>query len=76
MGAEGDRVIYLEIVESRRATRLAARRGDRAPLEGSRLQAAISLGAPAHRLARSHVVEVAGALKDMADTLVGDLRVI
>lgn len=39
---DGDSVIYLDIVESRRAVRLAARRGDRDPLHSTALGKAIA----------------------------------
>ncbi len=142
---EGDRVIYLEIVESRRAMRLAARRGNRdpvhatalgkaiaaripeervrailgtagmarltertitdpqsylaelarvrergyavddgeneidgrcvaVPLDGGNLPAAISLSAPASRLAPSQVETTAEALKEIVDALAGEIR--
>jgi IclR family transcriptional regulator, acetate operon repressor len=47
---EGERVIYLEIVESHRAMRLAARRGDRDPIHSSALGKAIAAWMPAERV--------------------------
>ena len=47
---EGDRVIYLEIVESHRAMRLAARRGDRHPLHATALGKAIAANLPEERV--------------------------
>jgi IclR family transcriptional regulator, acetate operon repressor len=47
---EGERVIYLEIVESHRAMRLAARRGDRDPIHSSALGKAIAAWMPEERV--------------------------
>jgi IclR family acetate operon transcriptional repressor len=47
---EGNRVIYLEIVESHRAMRLAARRGDRDPIHASALGKAIAATLPDRRV--------------------------
>ncbi|HZD02098.1 MAG TPA: IclR family transcriptional regulator [Actinomycetes bacterium] len=47
---DGDRVIYLEIVESRRAMRMAARRGDREPVHSTALGKAIAAGLPEDRV--------------------------
>ncbi len=47
---EGSRVIYLEIVESRRAMRLAARRGDRDPIHSTALGKAIAANLPDQRV--------------------------
>jgi IclR family acetate operon transcriptional repressor len=47
---DGDRVIYLEIVESRRAMRLAAHRGDRAPVHSTALGKAIAARLPQERV--------------------------
>jgi IclR family acetate operon transcriptional repressor len=46
---EGNRVIYLEIVESHRSMRLAARRGDRDPLHATALGKAIAAHLPERR---------------------------
>src|SRR6266511_1936963 len=47
---EGNRVIYLEIVESHRAMRLAARRGDRDPVYATALGKAIAANLPDRRV--------------------------
>lgn len=47
---EGNRVIYLEIVESHRAMRLAARRGDRDPIHATALGKAIAAYLPDRRV--------------------------
>jgi IclR family acetate operon transcriptional repressor len=47
---EGNRVIYLEIVESHRAMRLAARRGDRDPIHATALGKAIAANLPDRRV--------------------------
>ncbi len=47
---EGNRVIYLEIVESHRAMRLAARRGDRDPIHATALGKAIAAHLPDRRV--------------------------
>src|SRR6266508_1592255 len=47
---EGNRVIYLEIVESHRAMRLAARRGDRDPVHATALGKAIAANLPDRRV--------------------------
>src|SRR5215475_2146545 len=47
---DGDGVIYLEIVESRRGVRLAARRGDRDPIHSTALGKAISAHLPESRV--------------------------
>src|SRR6266699_2108107 len=48
--AERDPVIYLEIVESHRAMRLAARRGDRDPIHATALGKAIAANLPDRRV--------------------------
>lgn len=47
---EGNRVIYLEIVESHRAMRLAARPGDRDPIHATALGKAIAANLPERRV--------------------------
>lgn len=47
---EGNRVIYLEIIESHRAMRLAARRGDRDPIHATALGKAIAANLPDRRI--------------------------
>lgn len=47
---QGNRVIYLEIVESHRAMRLAARRGDRDPIHATALGKAIAANLPVRRV--------------------------
>jgi IclR family transcriptional regulator, acetate operon repressor len=47
---QGNRVIYLEIVESHRAMRLAARRGDRDPIHATALGKAIAANLPGRRV--------------------------
>ncbi|MEV0714317.1 IclR family transcriptional regulator [Asanoa sp. NPDC050611] len=47
---DGDAVIYLDIVESRRSVRLAARRGDRDPLHSTALGKAIAAHLPESRV--------------------------
>ena len=47
---EGNRVIYLEIVESHRSMRLAARRGDRDPIHATALGKAIAANLPDRRV--------------------------
>jgi IclR family transcriptional regulator, acetate operon repressor len=47
---QGNRVIYLEIVESHRAMRLAARRGDRDPIHATALGKAIAANLPTRRV--------------------------
>src|SRR6266536_3455531 len=47
---EGNRVIYLEIVESHRSMRLAARRGDRDPVHATALGKAIAANLPDRRV--------------------------
>jgi IclR family acetate operon transcriptional repressor len=47
---QGNRVIYLEIVESHRAMRLAARRGDRDPIHATALGKAIAARLPDRRV--------------------------
>lgn len=47
---DGDAVIYLDIVESRRGVRLAARRGDRDPLHSTALGKAIAAHLPESRV--------------------------
>src|SRR6266536_12447 len=79
---EGNRVIYLEIVESHRAMRLAARRGEHeidgrcvaVPVIGSNLPAAISYSAPASRFPLDRVGEIAGVLWEVASGVAGELR--
>jgi IclR family acetate operon transcriptional repressor len=47
---DGDGVIYLDIVESRRGVRLAARRGDRDPIHSTALGKAIAANLPMPRV--------------------------
>ncbi|WP_435119111.1 IclR family transcriptional regulator [Amycolatopsis thermoflava] len=47
---DGDHIIYIEIVESRRGVRLAASRGDRDPLHSTALGKAIAAHLPAERV--------------------------
>jgi IclR family acetate operon transcriptional repressor len=47
---EGNRIIYLEIVESHRSMRLAARRGDRDPVHATALGKAIAAHLPERRV--------------------------
>jgi IclR family acetate operon transcriptional repressor len=47
---EGHQVLYLDLVESPRAVRVAARRGDRYPLHASAVGKAIAAGLPEHRV--------------------------
>lgn len=47
---EGNRIIYLEIVESRRSMRLAARRGDRDPIHATALGKAVAGRLPDRRV--------------------------
>jgi IclR family acetate operon transcriptional repressor len=47
---EGNRIIYLEIVESHRSMRLAARRGDRDPIHATALGKAIAANLPDRRV--------------------------
>jgi IclR family transcriptional regulator, acetate operon repressor len=49
---DGNRVIYLDIVESPRSVRLAARRGDRDKLHATALGKAIAAGLPAEQVQR------------------------
>ena len=49
---DGDRVLYLEIVESHRAMRLAARRGDRDYVHSTALGRAIAAGLPEEQVRR------------------------
>lgn len=49
---DGDRVLYLEIVESHKAMRLAARRGDRDYVHSTALGRAIVAGLPEERVRR------------------------
>jgi IclR family acetate operon transcriptional repressor len=53
---DGNRVVYLEILESNKAVRLAARRGDRDPLHSTALGKAI-----ASRIGRDEVVAILAA---------------
>lgn len=47
---EGNRIVYLEIVESHRSMRLAARRGDRHPVHATALGKAIAANLPDRRV--------------------------
>lgn len=47
---DGDEVIYLEIIESRRGVRLAAKRGDRDPIHATALGKAITATLPEQRV--------------------------
>jgi IclR family acetate operon transcriptional repressor len=47
---EGNRIIYLEIVESRRSMRLAARRGDRDPIHATAMGKAVAGRLPDRRV--------------------------
>ena len=47
---DGDHVIYIDIVESRRGVRLAATRGDRVPIHCTALGKAIAAQLPEHRI--------------------------
>lgn len=47
---DGDDVIYLEIIESRRGVRLAAKRGDRDPIHATALGKAITASLPEERV--------------------------
>jgi IclR family transcriptional regulator, acetate operon repressor len=49
---DGNRVVYLEILESPRAMRLAARRGDRDPVHSTALGKALAAQRPSHEVER------------------------
>jgi IclR family acetate operon transcriptional repressor len=68
---EGNRVIYLEIVESHRAMRLAARRGDRDPIHSTALGKAIAAWMPEERVRA--ILGVAG-LPRLTQRTITDLR--
>src|SRR6266498_3105531 len=70
---KGNRVIYLEIIESHRAMRLAARRGDRDPIHATALGKAIAANLPDRRIRA--ILEAEGmpqltphTLTELADT--------
>jgi IclR family acetate operon transcriptional repressor len=64
---EGNRIIYLEIVESHRSMRLAARRGDRHPLHATALGKAIAAHLPERRVRA--ILEAEGMVRLTPHTL-------
>lgn len=64
---DGDSVIYLEIIESRRGVRLAARRGDRDPLHSTALGKAIAANLPESQV--REILQHAGMTRRTADTI-------
>jgi IclR family acetate operon transcriptional repressor len=61
---DGDRILYLDIVESPRAMRLAARRGDRDPIHSTALGKAI-----AAKLAREEVAQILASSGMQTETM-------
>jgi IclR family transcriptional regulator, acetate operon repressor len=71
---DGNRVVYLEILESNKAVRLAARRGDRDPLHSTALGKAI-----ASRIGRDEVVAILvaeGMPKRTSKTITDEARYV
>ncbi|WP_435582725.1 IclR family transcriptional regulator [Amycolatopsis thermoflava] len=64
---DGDHIIYIEIVESRRGVRLAASRGDRDPLHSTALGKAIAAHLPEDRV--RHLLERTGTPPRTANTI-------
>ncbi|GHE98687.1 IclR family transcriptional regulator [Amycolatopsis deserti] len=64
---DGDHIIYIEIVESRRGVRLAASRGDRDPLHSTALGKAIAAHLPADRV--RNLLESTGLPSRTANTI-------
>lgn len=64
---DGDSVIYVDIVESRRGVRLAARRGDRDPIHSTALGKAIAADLPDDRV--REILEHSGMPRRTANTI-------
>ena len=64
---DGDSVIYLDIVESRRGVRLAARRGDRDPVHSTALGKAIAATLPEPRV--RDILQLGGMARRTANTI-------